>query len=197
LEEKRYYLSNIKNRKTMPAAALIFAPTIAGGAIISKKAKAKRAQAAANKWSTQFPLVDDYDSMQAMILRASAQLKTLNSQNVRGRASKTLKAEIAELSKWIGVMKAHLKDVKSGLDLASTNVAQAPNPATIAQIPLPMPATEPVSSDVMPASYVAQAETAIGEAAGNLAAPTKKGTNWLLIGGLVIGAIVLVKVFKK
>ena len=180
----------------MPAAALIFAPTVAGGAIISKKAKAKRAQAAANKWSTQFPLVDDYASMQAMILRASAQLKTLSAQNVRGRASKTLKAEIAELSKWIGVMKSHLKDLKSGLDLASTNVKAAPTPTAIAEAPLPMPAPEPVSTDVVPSSLVAAGEN-VAEAAENLAAPTKKGTNWLLIGGLVLGAFVLVKAFKK
>lgn len=183
----------------MPAAALIFAPTIAGGTILSKKAKAKRAQAAANQWSNEFPLLDDYASMQASIARAQAQLKTLNSQEPKKVFSghKKWKVQRDELSKWIGVMKSHLKDLKSGLDLASTNVAPAPTPAAIAQTPLPIPATEPVSADVMPASYVAQVENAVEEVAGNLATPTKKGTNWLLIGGLVIGAIVLVKAFKK
>jgi hypothetical protein len=183
----------------MPAAALIFAPTVAGGALISKKAKAKKAQAAANQWSTQFPLVDDYASMEAMVDKANTQLKTLNANEPKKLFSGHAKWKIQrdELSKWIGVMKSHLKDLKTGLSMASTNVAPAPTPAAIAEAPLPIPAAEPVSADVMPANYVAEAESAVEGVVENLATPTKKGTNWLLIGGLVIGAFVLVKAFKK
>jgi hypothetical protein len=108
----------------MPAPVAVFlAPTIGGAALLSKKKQARRAQAASNKWSTQFPLVDDYASQQAMISQAQLQLKTLQAQ---GSKSKQVRAEIAQLSKWIGVMKAQLKDLKTGLDMASTNMQKAP-----------------------------------------------------------------------
>ncbi len=179
----------------MPAAALIFAPTIAGGALLSKKAKAKRAQAASNKWSTQFPLVDDYASMQAMIDKANLQLKTLNAQK---GGTKKFKAEKAELAKWLGVMKSHLKDLKVGLDMASTNVQVAPTPTAIAESPLPIgqeaTTNDSVASGVASGALAAVQSVASGE---NLATDTKKGTNWLLIGGVVVGVVVLYKLFKK
>ena len=52
----------------MPAPIAVFvAPALGGAALLGKKKQARRAQAASNKWSTQFPLVDDYASQQAMI----------------------------------------------------------------------------------------------------------------------------------
>jgi len=110
----------------MPAPIAVFvAPALGGAALLSKKKQARRAQAASNKWSTQFPLVDDYASQQAMINQAQLQLKTLQGQ---GMKSKQVKAEITQLSKWIGVMRAQLKDLKTGMDMASTNMQKAPTP---------------------------------------------------------------------
>ena len=182
----------------MPAPVLgaIFAPTVAGGLVLSKKAKAKRAQAAANKWSTQFPLVDDYASNQAMILKANEQLKVISASKPKGMTKAKWRAEISELSKWIGVMKGHSKDLQTGLDMASTNVTTAPTPMEVAQTPLPIPATP---QEAMPSESALQAGAIEGatQVGDNLAAPTKKGTNWLLIGGVVVGAIVLFRLIKK
>ena len=162
----------------MPApVALFLAPTVGGAALLSKKKQARRAQAASNKWSTQFPLVDDYASQQAMINQAQLQLKTLQGQ---GGKSKQVKAEIAQLSKWIGVMKAQAKDLKTGMDMASTNIQKAPTPTDNAP-------TGVTTGDV--AENVANGD--------NLATATKKPTNWLLIGGVVVGAVVLFRMFKK
>lgn len=185
----------------MPAAALIFAPTAGALGILSKKAKAKRAQAAANKWSTQFPLLDDYASMQANIEKANLQLKTLNGQRPKsGGVLKKWKAETAELSKWIGVMKGHLKDLKVGLDMASTNVQPAPAPASIALAPLPV---EQAPTTVGQEAATTEGGVTTGDVAQNvangqnLATTTKKTTNWLLIGGIAVGAIVLYRLLKK
>ena len=106
------------------------------------------------------------------------------------------RAEISELSKWIGVMKGHSKDLKTGLDMASTNVTTAPTPMEVAQTPLPIPAPP---QETMPSESALQAGAVAGaeQAGENLAAPTKKGTNWLLIGGVVVGAIVLFRLITK
>lgn len=178
----------------MPApVALFLAPTVGGAALLSKKKQARRAQAASNKWSTQFPLVDDFASQQAMINQAQLQLKTLQGQ---GGKSKQVKAEIAQLSKWIGVMKAQAKDLKSGMDMASTNLQKAPAPATIASAQLPVTQVG-TTTDNAPTG-VTTGDVAENVANGdNLATATKKPTNWLLIGGVVVGAVLLFRMFKK
>lgn len=178
----------------MPAPVAVFlAPTIGGAALVSKKKQARRAQAASNKWSTQFPLVDDYASQQAMINQAQLQLKTLQAQ---GGKSKQVKAEIAQLSKWIGVMRAQLKDLKTGMDMASTNIQKAPAPTAIASAQLPVTQVG-TTTDNAPTG-VSTGDVAENVANGdNLASATKKPTNWLLIGGVVIGAVLLFRMFKK
>ena len=178
----------------MPAPIAVFvAPALGGAALLSKKKQARRAQAASNKWSTQFPLVDDYASQQAMINQAQLQLKTLQAQ---GGKSKQVKAEIAQLSKWIGVMRAQLKDLKTGMDMASTNIQKAPTPTAIASAQLPV-AQMAAPTENAPTG-VTSGDVAENVANGdNLASATKKPTNWLLIGGLVVGAVVLYRMFKK
>jgi hypothetical protein len=92
-------------------------------------------------------------------------------------------------------MKSHLKDLKVGLDMASTNTQVAPTPTTIAETPLPI-GQQPTSENAP--SGVTSGDVAQGVANGeNLASDTKKGTNWLLIGGVVVGVVVLYKLFKK
>lgn len=180
----------------MPAAALFFAPTAGAAAILGKKKQARRAQAASNKWSTQFPLVDDYASQSAMINKAKLQLKTLQAQ---GGKSKQVKAEIAALSKWIAVMNSQLKDLKTGMDMASTNVQKAPAPDVIAQAALPVGVATPTVGETADSTTgVTSSDVAQNVAAGeNLAATTKKPTNWLLIGGVAVGAILLFRMLKK
>jgi hypothetical protein len=183
----------------MPAAALIFAPTAAGVGILSKRAKARREQAAANKWSTAFPLVDDTASMDAMIEKAKLQLKTLNAQKPK-KPNKSYVEGVRQLSKWIGVMQAHRKDLKVGMSMASTNTQSAPTPAAIAQAPLPVGVAQtpsPVAPDASPAPLGEQAVAENMQNGDNLASDTKKPTNWLLIGGIVVGAIVLYKIVKR
>jgi len=178
----------------MPAPAAIFlAPTAGGIAVISKRKQARRAQAASNKWSAQFPLVDDFASQQAMISKAQLQLKTLQAQ---GGKSKQVKAEISELSKWIGVMKSQLKDLKTGMDMASTNLQKAPSPKTIADSALPVGQVGTVTDNAP--TGVSSTDVAQNVANGdNLATATKKPTNWLLIGALAVGAIVVFRMLKK
>jgi len=178
----------------MPAPAAIFlAPTAGGVVLLSKKKQAKRAQAASNKWSTQFPLVDDFASQKAMLDKAQLQLKTLQAQ---GGKSKQVKAEIAQLSKWIGVMKAQAKDLKTGMDMASTNVQKAPSPNAISQSQLPV--TQVGSGVENAPTGVTTSDVAENVANGdNLATATKKPTNWLLIGALAVGSIVVFRMLKK
>ena len=137
--------------------------------------------------------MDDYASQQAMINQAQLQLKTLQGQ---GMKSKQVKAEITQLSKWIGVMRAQLKDLKTGMDMASTNMQKAPTPTAIASAQLPVAQMAPATENAP--TGVTSGDVAENVANGdNLASATKKPTNWLLIGGLVVGAVFLYRMFKK
>lgn len=181
----------------MPIPALILAPTAGTVALLNKKKQARRQQAAANKWSTQFPLVDDYASQQAMIDKASLQLRTLQGTKVKG-GSKQAKADMQQLSKWIGVMKAQAKDLKTGMDMASTNQGQAPSVSQIENAPLPIPPSPTRGSSSPSGAALSSGEVAQAEANGeNIAADTKKPTNWLLIGGIAVGALLLFSMMRR
>jgi hypothetical protein len=176
----------------MAAAAVFLAPTVVGGTLLSKRAENRRKQAAANAFSQKYPLVDNPASNSAAIQAAKAELKAINASPARTPGAKRVKnRNSAELSKWIAVMESHGKDLKAGMAVATTQSAavasMAPNVAN----------TPPV---VMPPSQggTQEPETpAEAAAAENMAAPTKGGTNWLLIGGIAIGAIVLYKIIKR
>lgn len=187
----------------MPAPAAVFlAPTAGGIALINKKKQARRQQAAANKWSTQFPLVDDFASQQALIDKANLQLRNLQGKSGKGESKQT-KVDRLQLSKWIGVMKAQAKDLKTGLDMASTNQGQAPSPDQIQNAPLPVAPIPTRGSGLGQGSAPAgnslsSQEVAQAEANGeNIAADTKKPTNWLLIGGIAVGAILLFSLMRR
>jgi hypothetical protein len=176
----------------MAGPALLFiAPTVGGGILASKKAENRRKQAAANAFSQKYPLVDDIGANSAALQTAKAELKAINASPARTAGAKRVKnRNSAELSKWIAVMESHGKDLKAGMAVATTQSAVASMAPNVANTP-------PV---VMPPSQggTQEPETpAEAAAAENMAAPTKGGTNWLLIGGIAIGAIVLYNIVKR
>ncbi len=173
----------------MAVAAIFVAPTAGAAVLAGKRKQAKRAQAAANKWSGQFPLTDDRASMQQTLSSAELQLKTLRAQRPKagGAFVKKWKADEAELAKWIGAIKGHIRGLKSGLDTSSTNIPSmaAPQPvqaATPTMAPAPQPAEEqPLTTEAIDAQ--------------SGAAPKK--TNYLLYAGIAVGVILLARALKK
>jgi len=177
----------------MAAAAVFLAPTVVGGTLLSKRAENRRKQAAANAFSQKYPLVDDIGANSAALQTAKAELKAINASPARTPGAKRVKnRNSAELSKWIAVMESHGKDLKAGMAVATSQSA-----AVVASMAPNVANTPPV---VMPANQGGMKEPempAEAAAAENMAAPTKSGTNWLLIGGIAIGAIVLYKIIKR
>lgn len=172
----------------MAVAALFLAPTAGITIAAKKRAENRKRQAAANEFSKKYPLVDDAATMQNYIAAANAELKAFKAQAAETAGAKRVKKRNVEmLNKWVLVMKDHSKDLKAGIAMASTDMAPVP-PMNEAVAPTP---STTVSPDVLPPAPPAEAEpTAAG-------APAKKGTNWLLIGGAVVGVILLVNLLKK
>lgn len=166
---------------------------------LSKRAENKRRQAAANEYSRKYPLTDDCPSMEASIQTAVVELRNLDKLRPKNAGEKRVKnRNSATLRSWLLVMREHLKDLTCGINVASTVVA-APAPVIATKEIVAPPA---IASDVLPVEQTIKAteETVVDEVAGsqNLAAPTKKkGVNWLLIGGLAVGAVVIFKFMKK
>jgi hypothetical protein len=165
----------------MPAPIFLAVPTGVGIAV-SKKAENKRRQAASNEYSKKYPLVDDLSSMEASLSNARLELKNLNNMAANTAGAKRVKARNSyTLSKWTLVMSGHIKDLKAGMNMASSQVAPIPAQATVA----PVVAQEEAS---------APAQTAGEEIAGET---PKKAVNWLLIGGVAVGAFLIYKLIKK
>jgi hypothetical protein len=171
----------------MPApAAIFFAPTAGAAVLASKRKQAKRSQAAANKWSGQFPLTDDRASMQQTLSAAELQLKTLRAQRPQaGANAKKWKADEAELAKWIGAVKGHIRGLRSGLDTSSTN---APGVALPQSGPAPALAPQPQPAEEQPLTT-----DAIDKQNG----AAEKKPNYLLYAGIAVGVILLVRALKK
>ena len=187
----------------MPGPALIFAaPSVGAAAALRKKAENRRKQAASNKWSQKYPLVEDYGTLTSSIQAAKNELNVLNaSPATTAGAKRVKKRETEQLAKWISVMLAHSKDLKAGLA-----------PATSSGVPMPMPgypgnpANEtpvldggtPTPLGGTPVSLGPSGATEDGQGAGDAsAAPGQKKTNWLLIGGVAVGVILLLNFMKK
>jgi hypothetical protein len=172
----------------MAVAAIFLAPTAGLTVAAKKRAENRRRQAAANDFSKKYPLSDDAATMQSYIAQATTEVKNLNAQPATTAGAKRVKKRNVEmLNKWILVMKDHSKDLKAGISVATTQVAPVP--------PVSDLATQTPASAVMP-DVLPPAPAAEGEPAVEGAAP-KKGTNWLLIGGAVVGVILLVNLLKK
>lgn len=164
----------------MPAPFLIVPAGI--GIAASKKAENKRSQAAANEYSKKYPLVDDLSSMEASLSAAKLELKNLNNMVAKTAGAKRVKARNSStLSKWTLVMSGHIKDLKAGMNMASSQVAPVPAQAMAA----PVVAQEEAPAPAQTAGEEISAET------------PKKGVNWLLIGGVAIGAFAIYKLIKK
>jgi len=164
----------------MPAPFLIVPAGI--GIAASKKAENKRSQAAANEYSKKYPLVDDLSSMEASLSAAKLELKNLNNMVAKTAGAKRVKARNSSLlSKWTLVMSGHIKDLKAGMNMASSQVAPVPAQAIAA----PVVAQEEAPAPAQTAGEEISAET------------PKKGVNWLLIGGVAIGAFAIYKLIKK
>jgi hypothetical protein len=175
--------------------ALPLAVVPAGLAVgLSKRAENRRRQAAANEYSKKYPLVDDANAMQNSINVALAELKTIDSTpaNTAG-AKRVKKRNSTTLRSWMLTMREHLKDLQSGMAIATTQQS-----GTIAIVPelkvLETSRLGDVEKTVLPSEQSGN----MTQDGGNLAENTKKkGVNWLLIGGLVLGAFVVYKLVKR
>lgn len=168
----------------MPAPFLIVPTGI--GIAVSKKAENKRIQAASNEYSRKYPLVDDLGSMQSALSAAKLELKNLNNMPANTAGARRVKSRnTTQLTKWTLVMGGHIKDLKAGMNVASTQSAPTAAQAEVVAAAAPV---------------VAQQESApVDESAdgGMTAESTKKGVNWLLIGGVAIAAFAIYKLVKK
>ena len=168
----------------MPAPLLIVPAGI--GIAASKKAENKRRQAAANQYSKKYPLVDDLSSMEASLNAAKLELKNINSMAATTADAKRVKARNSSaLTKWTLVMSGHIKDLKAGMNVASSQVAPVPAQPVAQPIAAPIPAAQEVVA-------------AVEKTEGEISAETpKKGVNWLLIGGVALGVFAIYKLIKK
>jgi len=168
----------------MPAPFLLVPTGI--GVAVSKKAENKRKQAASNEFSKRYPLTDDLGAMEASLASAKLELKNLNNMPASTAGAKRVKNRNSTLlSKWTLVMSGHIKDLKAGMNVASSQSAPTPAQTEVVATVAPVVAQQ---------EAVAVAESADG---GMTAESTKKGVNWLLIGGVALGAFVIYKLIKK
>jgi hypothetical protein len=161
--------------------------------IVARKAEQKRKQAAANQFSSKYPLTDSCDEMKQYISDAEKELKIINVSPAQTAGAKRVrKRNMDALGSWITVMKNHLKDLTCGISVASSQPSTPVTTSTVQAVNTPVSAPATVAP-VAPVEMVAPSENT-----QNLAAPTReKGVNWLLIGGLAIGAFLLFKTLKK
>ena len=181
-------------------------PVIVGVAI-SKRAANRRKQAAANVFSQKYPLLDDARAMQNAIDAAVLELKNIDASPAKTAGTKRIKKRNSDaLRQWIVVMNEHNKDLKSGINIASTQVTASVVPmATTMVIPQETQPIQAVLPQVQTGSATQEpkelsdvnTETDVKNT-GNLAASTKqKGVNWLLIAGVGVAIFLGYKYFKK
>jgi NADH dehydrogenase/NADH:ubiquinone oxidoreductase subunit G len=175
--------------------ALPLAVVPAGLAVgLSKRAENRRRQAAANEYSKKYPLLDNASAMQQSIDAALIELKTIDATpaNTAG-AKRVKKRNSATLRSWMLTMKEHMKDLQSGMAIATTQ--QSGNIAVMPELKaLDVSRLSDTEKTVLP---MEQTGTMTSETT-NLAENTqKKGVNWLLIGGVAVALIVVYKLVKK
>jgi hypothetical protein len=100
---------------------MAIAVLVGGGLGLSKRNENRRKQAASNVYSTKYPLLNECAPMEAAIESAKAELKIINAAPVNTSGAKRIKKRNSDtLKSWIPVMKAHLKDLTCGINVAST-----------------------------------------------------------------------------
>lgn len=178
----------------MPAPILASPLILPGvvGVAASKKAENKRRQAAANEFSRKYPLSDDYSAMVSTLEAAKAELQNIKKSTANNAGEKRVKSRnTLMLTKWIDVINGHVKDLKVGVNIASTN---APSPA--------LPSQQVSYSPTRGAAERVKEETSepvVGATEGKQtteAAPKGK-PNWMMIGGVALGIFVVYKLLKK
>lgn len=153
------------------------------GLAVSQRSRNKRTQAASNRFSQKYPLLEDCKSMEASINAAKSELKTIGAAPAKtAKATNLNKATETALISWLDTMRMHNKDLKCGLNVSSSSNAVITAQQTVQAAPVQAEIKE------QPAPSESQ----------NLASVTKKkGVNWLLIGGVAVFGIVIFKMLKK
>lgn len=174
----------------MPILAL--APL--GALAISKRAKNRKKQAAANVYSQKYPLLDNYASMQSSISAAQADLATINAAPAKTRPAKqTKKRNQQTLGSWISVMKAHLKDLQMGVQEATTQtVVESAQNAVVSPTSSSSVASEAAS--VTSPSSDSSGDMSVAETTSPI---QKKGVNWIWVGAGLVGAVIVYKLIVK
>jgi len=174
----------------MPAPILA-SPLILPGVVgiaASKKAENKRRQAAANEFSKKYPLVDDYAELSSSLDLAKKELQFIKNSKPKSAGEKRVKARnTLMLTKWIDVMNGHAKDLRVGVNIASSQGSAPSATSAPASAPTAAPDMNTISEPVVGASEGKQTPEA---------APKGK-TNWMLIGGIALGVFVVYKLLKK
>lgn len=164
---------------------IFLAPTALVGIGLSKKAENKRSQAAANEFSKKYPLVDDITTMESYLSAAKTELKSIASMSANTAAARRVKNRNgSQLTKWTLVMGSHIKDLKSGMNMASSQVAPIPAMALLSS-KAPIEAQQEVVPDMQ------------NEGSQMSADSTKKGVNLLFVGGLAVAVFLIYKMLKK
>lgn len=164
----------------MPAPFLFIPAGI--GIAVSKKAENKRRQAASNEFSKRYPLLDDLGSMESSLASAKLELKNFNNMSANTAGAKRVKARNTDLlNKWTLIMSGHIKDLKAGMNMASSQVA-------------PVPSQKVEGEKASELNPVAPPQEEISDMAGET---PKKAVNWLLIGVVAVGAFLIYKLIKK
>jgi hypothetical protein len=170
----------------MPIGFLPILAVPTGIGIIAKRKQARKMQGARNAFSKKYPLLEDVSSMEASISNAEKELSAIKRAPTKNAAARRAQGlSVSALSAWIITMKDQLRDLKAEISVATTSSSIVPT--------MPNTSAQPVQQAQVP--IVAGTPIQNGE---NLAAPTvKKGVNWLLIGGLVVGGYFVYKLMKK
>jgi hypothetical protein len=90
-------------------AVKLFGKTVVGG-------EAQRKEAAANEFSTKYPLINECNALQRQIDAAKAELSNINASRPSTAGGKRIKKRNADaLGSWINEMKNYLKDLTCGI----------------------------------------------------------------------------------
>jgi len=154
-----------------------------------KRKQTRRLEASKNAFSQKYPIVEDVAILESTIVKAEQELKALSVAPTKNASQRRIKTQTMDvLSKWIITLKDELRDTKAELSLIASqtpSVAPTPTlPTTTQATPLATNPTPIVAGEVVQVSQ-------------NLATPTKKGVNWILIGGILVGGYLIYKISKK
>jgi len=112
-------------------AVKLFGKTIVGG-------EAQRKEAAANQFSSKYPLTNDCGTLQSTIDAAKAELANINASRPSTPGGKRIKKRNADaLNAWLNEMKNYLKDLTCGI----VGSAVQGQPTTITPTPPKTPIT--------------------------------------------------------